>query len=281
MTRLQQALRGAGHVQRRAAPKRRAILVGAGGTLGSAVLEQLLGCSAFDNVAAVVQAPMAPAMRGFQAVSRAALDLGVELGAGGRAAMGGGLAADTALVVFDRQRQANGRELVFHVPQPAELPALAAALLRNGVTRLLVVLPHAPALLPQALKAGLASLDEQAVAALGFEHVVFVRPAQAGGDVQMATAGRSTDQWLQRVAHAMLSQLHLMVPQRDQPVRAVMVARFVMQVARALPEATAGTRVASPDLVWLAAQAGDSRGLVSAWLQGSELPAGPAAQPRL
>ena len=87
---------------------------------------------------------------------------------------------DTAVVVFDRARHANGREAAFGHPQPADLPALATQLRQVGVTSLVVVVPHAPGLLPQALKAGLATLDEGAVAALGFAHLVFMRSAQAG-----------------------------------------------------------------------------------------------------
>ena len=62
----------------------------------------------------------------------------------------------------------NGREAAFWQPPPAELLPLARRLHDIGVRHLLVVMPHVSATPPEALKAGLASLDEQAVAALGF-----------------------------------------------------------------------------------------------------------------
>ena len=67
------------------------------------------------------------------------------------------------------------------------------------------LLPHAPALLPQSLRAGLASLDEQALAALGFEHLVFVRPAQLGRDAASAHTRRPTLAAGHRLARALLS----------------------------------------------------------------------------
>jgi len=158
---------------------------------------------------------------------------------------------------------------VFARPEPQALPRLGAALHAAGARRLIVVLPHAPALLPQALKVGLASLDEQALAALGFEHLVFVRSAQRAGRAG-ADAVRPA---LQRVADALLAQLHWMVPLREQPVRADKVAAFVAALARALPEAAPGTRVAPPELVWQAAQPGDLDALVACWLADGTVPA--------
>lgn len=231
---------------------RRVVVAGAGGTLGSAVLERLLADPAHAEVGAVVERPLVRTMRRLRGVPLARL--------------GETFAADTALVVFDRERGRHGREDVFHRPAPHGLPALARTLQASGVRHLVVVLPHAPALLPQALKLGLASLDEQAVAALGFEHVVFVRSARRPAD------GARAASWLQRVADGVLAQLHWMVPLREQPVRADKVAAFVTALARALPQATPGTRVVPPELVWQAAQPGDVGALVAQWLGGGELP---------
>jgi hypothetical protein len=251
---LDQAMRGGQAPAPRPGHVRQAIMAGAAGPLGSAVLEQLLGGGAFARVHALVVGPMAPALRGF-------VPLHVD-----RLAAGPAPPAETAVVVFDRERFSFGREEAFARPRPQELPALARALLAAGVAHLVVVLPHAPALLPQALKAGLASLDESAVAALGFQHLVFVRPAQAGG----GTAGGS---WLQRVAHGVLAQLRWMVPQREQPLRPLKVAQFVAQLARQLPLAPPGTRVVAPEWVWLSAQPGHAAGdVVQRWLAGEALP---------
>ena len=133
------------------------------------------------------------------------------------------------------ERHANGRELAFVRPRPHDLPMLARWLHTRGTRRLVVVLPHSPASLPDALKRGLANLDEHAVAALGFEQLVFVRSAQKPGSARAA-------QWLQRLADGVLAQLQLMVAAPDQPVRAAKVARFVLELAAQLPASEPGTR---------------------------------------
>ena len=125
-------------------------------------------------------------------------------------------------------------------PQPTQLCELAAQLRAGGVRRLLVVVPHAPALLPQALKAGLATLDEGRVAALGFEQLLFMRAAQAA-------AGSLAGGWAERLAAGWLSQLAWMVPQREQPVRALRLAELAVELAWRLPHAPPATRVLAPD----------------------------------
>ncbi len=238
---------------------RRALVLGGGGTLGAAVLEQLLAGYRFERVGVLASAALQPALRGLQPVAD-------------DAAATAAFAADTALIVFDRQRHANGRDAAFVRPLPAELPARAAALHAAGVRRLMVVVPHAPALLPQALKAGLATLDEGAVAALGFEQLVFMRMSQAG---DVAADGGNAPQ---RLAAWMLSQLHWLVPQGEQPVRSLTVARVAATLAAALPSAPPGTRVLAPEWLWLAAQGGDLAGLLNGWLRGGALPAAPVGQ---
>lgn len=261
MTDLPAALRGARHPAPGAPlPSRRILMAGAGGALGAAVLERMLGGGGFDDVVALVERPLRAAPRRLQGWSFEQL-----------AAAAGRTVVDSGVVVFDRGRGRHGREDVFVQPRAEALPALAGALVAAGVRRLLVVLPHAPATLPQAMKAGLASLDEQAVAAMGFEHLVFVRPVQAP---RLGNA----EAWPQRLADALLRQLHWAVPLREQPVRADRVAAFVVAMLHALPHASPGTRVAPPELVWRAAQPADLDALVRRWLADGELPA--VAQPR-
>ncbi len=247
---------------RPAAASRIAVLAGAGGTLGSAVLEHALTVGGFARVRVLVTEPVAAAMRGFEACTLAQLH-----------APAHGAVPDTGFIVFDRERHANGREAAFLRPQPERLLWLAQGLHAAGVRRLIVVLPHAPATLPLALQHGLANLDEQALAALHFEQLVLVRPAQSADS---APAARG----LQRLAHALLAQLHWMLPQQQQPVRAAKVAAFVAELARQLPDATPGTRVVPPALVWQAAQEADVRALVQAWLRSGEMPAAQAAARR-
>jgi hypothetical protein len=230
-----------------AAP-RRALVVGAGGMLGAAVLEQALATRRFERVGALVDAPMQPAVHGFVAVHADEVMA---------------FAADTALVVFDRQRSANGREAAFVRPEPAGLLALAQRLLAAGVRRLVVVVPHTPSLLPMALQQGLADMDEAAVAALGFEQLVFMRMAQDARDAPDVDAP-------QRLARWMLSQLRWMIPQREQPVRAETVARVAAALAVQLhdtqQEAPHATRVVPAVLLWQAAQSRDAAAVVAEWL---------------
>ena len=245
MVSLHDALRGAQSGPAKAGRRPAAIVAGAGGTLGSAVLEQALSGERFGQVSAVVTGPLTSALRGLKAVAVDAL---------------AAAEADTGFIVFERARHANGRDEAFVRPQPQELLSLAGALHAAGVRRLLVVVPHAPALLPQALKAGLATLDEAAVAALGFEQLVFVRAATTAGAGGAVRAGveRFVDWWL--------SQLRWMVPQAEQPVRSARLAELVVQLALRLPQARPGTRVLPPEVLAQAAPPGAADAVLDAWL---------------
>jgi hypothetical protein len=140
--------------------------------------------------------------------------------------------------------------------------ALARRLHDNGARHLIVVVPHTPSLLPMALQHGLASLDEAAVAALGFEQLVFMRMAQSERAVEGLDAPRRLARW-------MLSQLHWMIPQREQPVRVGTVAKVAAALAVQLPDAPHGTRVVPAALLWQAAQSGNAQAITQAWLRPS------------
>jgi len=249
MNTLNDALRGALGPSRAALRPLPSVLVaGGGGTLGSALLAEALVAGRFQRVTALVEAPLASTLRGLRPLALQQLMSGDELH------------DDLAFVVFERDRHANGRDEAFVRPQAQDLLPLARALRGAGVQRLLVVVPHAPALLPHALKAGFASHDEAAVAALGFEQLVFVRASQ---DRQASNVG----QGLQRLAAWWLSQLRWMVPQADQPVRAVRLAQLLVHCARLLPGAPPGTRVLPPELLQQAATADDPELALTPWLQ--------------
>lgn len=252
MDALAQAHRGAA-APRFAVPRRAEVLliVGGGGVLGSALLARALACGRFARVQALVARDLASTLHGFEPLPQAAL--------------GAALRANAALIIFERTRRSNGRDDAFVQPQPEQLAALAAQLHAGGVRRLLVVVPHAPALLPQALKSGLATLEEGRVAALGFEQLLFVRAAQAA-------PGSKALGWAHRLAAGWLSQLAWMVPQREQPVRAVRLAELAVELAWRLAHAVPATRVLAPELLWQAAQASDGGALLSAWLAGEPLP---------
>ncbi len=232
MSQLKQALSGALHARPLPSrPPQDLLVVGGGGALGSTLLSEALATGRFECVFALVAEPLKSALRGLHALPAQALQSPAPL------------PASTALIIFERQRRSNGRDDAFVQPSPDQLPALAQSLFERGVRRLLVVLPHAPALLPQALAHGLANLDEAAVAALGFEHLVFVRAAQSALTKLQGSRLRRFAQWW-------LSQLALMVPQRQQPLRTVTLARCIIELARLLPTLAPGTRVIAPETLW-------------------------------
>jgi len=238
MDRLHQALRGAGHdgaPAANAAPRQTTLLViGAGGALGSAVLAQALVAGRFRSVTALAAVPLASTVAGLRTITSPDLADLAE-------------APDCAIVVFDRARHSHGRDDAFVSPDPQVLLPLARALHQRGTRSLVLVTPHAPALLPQALAQGLASLDEAALAALGFEHLVILRAAQSAR--AQGAAG-----WAERVAALWWAQLRWLVPQHQAPLRAEALARCVVALARALPQAQPGTRVFSPETLWQWAQ---------------------------
>ena len=250
MDSLNQALRGATHqVRSTLRPLESALVVGAGGVLGSALLAEALVAGRFQRVSAVVAGPLASTLRGLHPLPQAELHAGQPL------------TCDIAFLVFERERHSNGRDDAFLRPEPAQLLTLARALRQGGVQQLMVVLPHAPALLPHALKVGFASHDEAAVSALGFDHVVFVRAAQASS--KPGSGNR-----LQRFADWWLSQLNWMVPSSEQPVRAVKLAQLVVLLARHLSASAPGTRVLPPEALWQAAQTDAPAHALVDWLQG-------------
>lgn len=256
---LSQALRGAQHgATGTLAPLGSALVVGGGGVLGAALLAETLVAGRFSRVKAAVVGPLKSALLGFEPWPAAGLT-----------DSGAAPPADTAFIVFERQRHHNGRDELFMRPEPSDLLGLATSLRRLQVRRLLVVIPHAPALLPAALKAGLASLDETAVAALGFEHLVLIRASQdAPSGPRLATA-------LERFARWWLGQLRWMVPQSEQPVRAATLAALAVQIARALPLAPGGTRVVPQDLLSRAASAPRPDQVLADWLHGRAAPGPP------
>jgi hypothetical protein len=161
--------------------------------------------------------------------------------------------------VFERERHSNGRDDAFLRPDASELLARAEALRAAGVRRLLVVVPHAPALLPHALKAGFASRDEGAVAALGFEHLVFVRAAQTAGAADGGSASsvsppggwRSCAGWCRRPTSR--------CGRSGWP-------NWWCNWLRRLPGAPQGTRVLPPEVLQQAAQADDAALALDRWL---------------
>lgn len=226
----------------------RLVIAGATGALGNEVLHRLVGLQLFGEAWVLAREPITAGLRGVR----------THRVAGDAPAAWGPLPADTAVVMFDPPRLFYQRERALWVPQPGDLPALAQWLRAGGVRTLAIVMPHTQMRLPESLKRGLASLDEHAVARLGFERLLIVRTAQKPQDARGGNA-------LARLAHWMLGVFRYMVPTSEQPVRAVKVAEFV---AHALQLAPPGIHVAASETVWHAAQ-GDVRAAVARWLGSS------------
>ena len=213
----------------------RLLLAGAGGALGTQVLHRLLASGLFAHTDVLTSEPMRMALPGIghfltgETVLLPHWPLPTQ-------------SYGTAVVMFEPPRLFNDRERAFFTPTPAELPALAVWLQSCGVHTLVAVLPHAPGGLPDSLKRGLASLDEQAVASLGFDRVLLVRSAAAPGRNALVLQ----PSLLEKLAQWMLSISSYMIPASEQPVRAERVAEFVEAALRVLP---VGTFVASADLL--------------------------------
>lgn len=227
------------------ARKSRLVIAGATGALGNEVLRQLVGLRRFASTEVLAREPIRAGLRGVAA----------RLVGPGEPAQWVPASADTGVILFDPPRLFHDRERALWTPRPEQLPPLARWMRDSGVSTLAVALPHAQGRLPHALKRGLASLDEQAVAALGFERLLIIRTARKP-DV-IAGGG-----WPNAVAHWMLSTLKYMVPGSEQPVRAAKVSQLL---AAALEMAPPGIHIAAPELVWRAAQA-DVHATAREWL---------------
>lgn len=238
-------LQAAGRALPSAEGRPRLLIAGATGVLGNEVVRRLVGSGRYGGAQVLAREPITAGMRGVQ----------VTVVPPQEPHAWPPVATDVAVVMFDPPRLFYDRERALWTPAPQQLPALARWLRAGGVHTLAVVLPHAPGKLPESLKRGLASLDEQAVAAAGFERLLILRSAQKPAALRHRSAPT-------RLAHWMLSVTNYMVPQREQPVRAVKVAELLGLALRLAPP---GIHVAAPDVVWEAAQ-GDAEGVARRWL---------------
>lgn len=229
---LQAALRPPQALRHTAEP---ALLLGAGGWLGSALLEQL-SSGAFTPVGAWVRQPLRSAQRGLLGLDDAAL-----------AALPPRWQGACAFVVLERDGLARARTAVFGEPTAEQLPALAARLLAGGVRRLVLVLPHAPGSLPAALQHGFADGLEQQLAGLGFAQLLIVRSSRH--------AERRASGWMQRLADFWWAQLRWLLPDDERPLRAVALARVVVTAARLLRDQPGGVHLLPQPLASRAAQA--------------------------
>ncbi len=222
-----------------------ALLAGAAGTLGAEVLRRLAGGHHYRALHVLAQEEITPALARVHMLAVPAGDpqhWPVQ-------------SAQVGVIVFDAPRLYNERERALWTPQPAQLPALAAWMHRCGVRALAVVVPHDQGRLPQALKAGLATLDEHAVASMGFERLLLVRPAAAPPTRRHAHV-------LDWLAHRMLSIFAYMIPNNELPPRPADLAALVDVALREIPP---GVHIAPPELA-RTTQATTVQDSVRAWL---------------
>jgi hypothetical protein len=210
------------------------LIAGATGVLGNAVLRRLVGVHRYAHTQVLAREPVQQGMR----------SLSLHLVAGEPAQWPADVSCDVAIVMFEPPRMYYERERALWTPSPNQLVALATWLKACGASTLAVVLPHAQGTLPEALKSGLANLDEQALAELGFDRLLILRSAEKPVAVQMKHP-------LERLAQWMLSIFQFMVPSQEQPVRPTKIAEIVDALLQTAP---LGTTVISPQEMWQLSQ---------------------------
>jgi hypothetical protein len=232
-----QALQAASHPTLVAKNKPDLLIAGATGVLGNAVLQRLVGTHRFAHTQVLAREPMQQGMRmvSLHQVHGAADNWPLPA-----------QRCDVAVVMFEPPRMFYERERALWTPQPQDLPQLATWLHKAGARTLAIVLPHAQGTLPEALKQGLASLDEQAVASLGLERLIMVRSAQKPAAAEQTHLLKALAQW-------MLSIFKYMVPSQEQPVRASKLAELVDALLLHTPP---GIHVIAPEQAWQWAQLG-------------------------
>lgn len=227
------------------------LIAGATGALGSELVRRLAGTHRFAHTRVLASEPMHDGLRGVESVAVPAAEP-----VGAWPAMPHAR-ADVAVVAFDPPRLYHGRERALWGPLPAQLGELARWLQGQGVRTLAVVQPHDQGSLPAALKHGLATMDEHALAALDFDCVLILRTARKPAALKLGL--------LQRLAAWMLSITRFMVPSTERPVRAAKVAELLDVVLQIAPP---GVHVTAPEVVWAASQ-GHTRAVAGRWLLGT------------
>ncbi|MDN4591094.1 hypothetical protein DBA29_21665 [Xenophilus aerolatus] len=228
------------------------LIAGATGALGSELVRRLAGTHRYAHTRVLTGEPMHDGLRGVESVTVPAAEP-----VGAWPAMPHAR-ADVAVVAFDPPRLYHGRERALWAPQPAQLGELARWLQAQGVRTLAVVQPHDQGSLPEALKHGLATMDEHALAALDFTSVLILRTARKPAALKLGL--------LERLAAWMLSVTRFMVPSTERPVRGAKVAELLDVALQIAPP---GVHVAAPEVVWAASQ-GHTRAVAERWLLGNQ-----------
>ncbi len=219
------------------------LIAGATGALGNAVLRRLVGVHRYAHTQVLAREPVQQGMR----------QLSLHVVMGEITAWPPALRCDVAVIMFEPPRMFYERERALWTPAPEQLVDLAKWLHDRGARTLAVVLPHAQGSLPESLKRGLASLDEQALASLGFERLLILRSAEKPAALRHKNL-------LEGLAHWMLSIFKFMIPAQEQPVRPLRIAEIVDTLLQTAPH---GTCVLSPQEMWELSQCDAAKMLAS------------------
>lgn len=196
-----------------AAGGRTALLAGANGRYGEALLNQLLGCGDYDQVIALADAPMALGMRNLSLARPDALpsvdDAYLMVGAPG----GPGT------------RSFYGRDAPFVQVHAQTALAVAQRAIDAGAQRMVLVMPTSAWQQMGNFHRGLGGSVELAVAQLPLVSLSIVRP--------VLPAASSTGSLLQRVASVYLSLQMLMMPRSIPTLTSPQIARAILLAMRA------------------------------------------------
>lgn len=203
------------------APRRTALLMGAGGRLGERMLDQLLGQTAYDKVFAWSRQPISGTV--LKLVCVEAPDA---------------LQADDVYCVVGSAVDHLRRTEVYHTVSENAVLDLARRVLANGAQRFILITPISAFSQPAALHNKLQNVAELELAALPFETLLVVRPSTWG-------MGRKEEGWFARMVRGAIDQItHTMVGKRNMPMTAQRVAEVTVAQAVA---AGRGLTILEPD----------------------------------
>jgi hypothetical protein len=210
------------------ASARRALILGACGATGEALLNHLLGSPQYGEIVAVTRLPLPSSTRKLVAhhvPDRAPLDAAAWPGV-----------ADAYLVIGERHSYYRRDEAYRALALEEVLPAATAAR-RAGIERLALVSPVAIYAHSSAFRSSLMNIAEYDLFALGFATLALVRPAAPEKFARHAHPGK-------RIAAFLLRQLHGIMPEHYQPPTARLVA---LAAAASLTLARPGLTVIDAD----------------------------------
>lgn len=205
--------------------RRAALVAGCTGRLGEALLNAVLGSSAYDRVYACTRMPLESTMRKLVAADIAhpfpAVDDVYCLIAGSDHAL-------SAASYF-------GRDDAFAEFTPERIPTLAGDAQALGARRFALIAPLEAYLQSAAFVDAIIDATELAVCQAGFEAIVVMRPTAAGDGARIHSGSM-----VERLMRWWFAQFAHMIPSSIQPVQSTRVAAAAVE---ALTRLAAGRRV--------------------------------------